>query len=119
MTREETMDVLATLSAVWPSHEVGDATIAAYQTILADVPHERMDAALPGLLGAARFFPTPGELLAAARPPAWADVARWGLGTCRCGKPAEVLAGGLRRCGVHAEEALGPWRGGEGETDGN
>jgi hypothetical protein len=47
-------------------------------------------------------------------PAAWGDAARWGLGTCRCGKPAEVLAGGLRRCGVHAEEALAAGRGGEG-----
>lgn len=64
MNIEETARVVAVLMAHWPNHPIPspDATIAAYQLGLSDVPYEIGTAAAERAIRTARFFPTVAEL---------------------------------------------------------
>jgi hypothetical protein len=64
MTYEETARVVAVLMAHWPNHPIPnpDATIAAYQLGLSDVPYQLGMAAAEKAIRTSRFFPTVAEL---------------------------------------------------------
>lgn len=96
------------------ARERSEQLVTAYHYALADVPYTAVDAALGECIRDLTFFPKPAEIRSRALAnspapalPAWsydADLARWVLGVCACGRPAEGIVMGKRLCLDHLHE---------------